>query len=130
MDSDEEWFENAPFTNQYLIQPRTPLRSPLYPDRKARNEIRIKDGPLTELEYLQNIKNYIWNRNTKRVCNRDSLEWMKIGCYYFCFLFLLGVLFCALVVVYMLLLNKKTPRRYGNESAMAFDGGINPGRFN
>ncbi len=76
------------------------------------------------------LKNYVWNGETKRLCNRDSLEWMKLGCYYFCFLFILGVLFCALVIVYILLLDKKTPRRYGNESAMAFDGGINPGRFN
>jgi hypothetical protein len=40
----------------------------------------------------------------------------------------LGILFSAIVIVYILLLDKKTPRRIGNESALAFDGGINPGK--
>jgi hypothetical protein len=129
MDSDEEWIENTPLTNRYLIQPRTPLRSPLYPGTKNRNEICIKDSPLTALEYWHNIKNYLWNRKTKRLCARDSLEWIQIGCYYFSFFFILGVLSCALVIVYILLLDKKTPRRFGNDSAMALDGGIHPGKF-
>ncbi|CAF1671165.1 unnamed protein product, partial [Adineta ricciae] len=37
------------------------------------------------------------------------------------------VIFSAFVIVYILLLDKKTPRRLGNESALAFDNGINPG---
>lgn len=127
MDSDEELFENIPLSNSYIVRPRTLLRSPLYPIKENRNDILIKDGPLTRLEYWSNIRNYIWNKETKRVCARDSLEWARLGCCYFIYYFSLGILSCALVVVYMLLLDKKTPRRLGNETALAFDNGINPG---
>jgi hypothetical protein len=128
MDSDEEWFETAPLPNAYIVRPRTLLRSPLYRITKTKDDICIKDHPLTGLEYWQNIRNYIWNRETNRFCSRDGLGWVKLGCYYFSFLFILGVIFSAFVIVYILLLDKKTPRRLGNESALAFDGGINPGK--
>ncbi len=128
MDSDEEWFETTTVPKPYIIRPRTSLRSPLYPITKNKDDVRIKDGPLTGLEYWHNIRNYIWNRENKRFCGRDSLEWTKFGCYYFSFMFTLGVLFSALVIVYILLLDKKTPRRFGNDSALALDGGINPGK--
>ena len=85
MDSDEEWFETKLLPNSYIVRPRTSLRSPLYPITNNRNDICIKNGPLTELEYWYNIRNYIWNRDIKRFCGRDSLEWAKIGCYYFTF---------------------------------------------
>ena len=128
MDSDDEWFENTAPSNRYLIRERTPLQSPLYRLTRHRDEICIKDGPLTEWEYLSNIRNYIWNRKAKRLCGRDGLDWAKIGCYYFSFFFSLGIFFSALVIVYILLLDKKTPRRFGNSSAMALDGGIHPGK--
>ena len=129
MDSDDEYFDANPLPNRYIIRERLPLRSPLYSSKTPRNDILVKDGPLTELEYLVNIRNYIWNRRLKRVCGRDGLDWSKIGCYYFTFLFSLGALFCGLIVIYMLILNKKAPKRYGNYSALALDGGINPGRI-
>ncbi len=128
MDSDEEWFETTSSPDRYLLRQRSLLRSPLYPVNEHRDDILIKDRPLTELEYWYNIRNYIWNRKTKRFCSRDGLGWAKFGCYYFSFFFTLGVLSSALVIVYILLLDKKTPRRIGNESALAFDGGINPGK--
>jgi len=128
MDSDEEWFETTSLPNSYIIRPRTLLRSPLYPITNDKNEICIKDTPLTGLEYWYNLRNYIWNRKTKRFCDRDGLEWAKLGCYYFGYFFTLGVLFSALVIVYILLIDKKTPRKYGNSSALALDGGINPGK--
>jgi hypothetical protein len=128
MDSDEEWFETTSSPDRYLLRQRSLLRSPLYPVNEHRDDILIKDRPLTELEYWYNLRNFIWNRETKRFCGRDGLDWAKIGCYYFSFLFVLGILFSAIVIVYILLLDKKTPRRIGNESALAFDGGINPGK--
>lgn len=128
MESDEEWFENTSLPRPYIVQRRTSLQSPLYRKNKDRNEILIKDSPLTELEYLYNIRNYIWNHQTKRFCGRDGLEWAKLGCYYFSFFLTLGILFSAIVTVYILLLDKKTPRRLGNDSALALDGGINPGK--
>jgi hypothetical protein len=127
MDSDEEWFET---TSPYIVRQRTLLRSPLYPITTNRDDIFIKDEPLTELEYLHNIRKYIWNGKTNRFCGRDGLEWAKVGCYYFSFFFTLGCLFSALIIVYILLLDKKTPRRYLNDSALALDGGINPGKNN
>jgi len=127
MESDEEWFETTSLQNSYIVRQRTLLRSPLYPITNNKDDICIKDSPLTELEYWYNIRNYIWNRKTKRFCSRDGLGWAKFGCYYFSFFFTLGVLSSALVIVYILLLDKKTPRRFGNDSALALDGGINPG---
>ena len=129
MDSDEEYFDSSPLPDRYIVRQRLPLRSPLYSPRKQRNEICIKDGPLTEREYLSNVRHFIWNRQLKQVCGRDGLDWTKIGCYYFVIFFLLGMLYCGLMVIYMLLLNKKSPTRYGNYSALALDGGINPGRI-
>jgi len=122
MESDEEDFSNV-----YLVRHRSVLRSPLNLEGNIRNDIQIKDSPLTFADYWHNLRNFIWNRTTRRFCSRDGLEWAKIGCYYFSFFFALGVLSCALVIVYILLLDKKTPRRMLNESALAFDGGINPG---
>ncbi|CAF0887084.1 unnamed protein product [Rotaria sp. Silwood1] len=127
MDSNEDSFENKFLRESYIVRARTLLRSPLYPIKENRDDIYIKDGPLTGLDYVSNIRNYLWNRKTKRFCARDGLEWAKLGCCYFIYLFALGILFSALVIVYMLLLDKKTPRRLGNDSAIAFDGGINPG---
>jgi hypothetical protein len=119
MDSDEEWIETTHSPNPYIVRQRTLLQSPLYPRTKPRDDILIKDEPLTELEYLYNIRNYIWNRKTKRFCGRDGLEWAKVGCYYFTFFFTLGSIFSALTIVYILLLDKKTPKRLGNDSALA-----------
>ncbi|CAF1082807.1 unnamed protein product [Adineta steineri] len=127
MEQDEEWFETIPLPNSYIVRPRTTLQSPLYPINKIRDDICIKDSPLTGLDYLYNIRNYIWNRETNRFCGRDGLDWAKLGCYYSCFLFILGVISSSFVIVYILLLDKKTPRRLGNESALVFDNGINPG---
>ncbi|CAF3417515.1 unnamed protein product [Rotaria sp. Silwood1] len=127
MDSNEDSFENKFLRESYIVRARTLLRSPLYPIKENRDDIYIKDGPLTGLDYVSNIRNYLWNRKTKRFCARDGLEWAKLGCCYFIYLFALGILFSALVIIYMLLLDKKTPRRLGNDSAIAFDGGINPG---
>lgn len=128
MDSDEEWAETVLASKPYIVRPRAALRSPLYPTLNNDDDIRIKDGPLTGVDHLHNVRNYIWNGQTKRFCGRDGAEWAKLGCYYSIFLFVLGLLFSALVIVYILLLDKKTPRRLGNESALAFDGGIHPGR--
>lgn len=128
MDSDDEWLEDTPAANRYIVRQRTLLRSPLYPLNEHREEIHVKDSPLTSWDYLSNIRNYIWNRQTKRFCARDSLEWAQFGCYYCAFLFVLGLLFSSLVIVYMLVLDKKTPKLFGNSSAMALDGGINPGK--
>ena len=128
MDSDEEWFETKPYTKRYIVRQRASLRSPLYRHTSDHEEIQVKEGPLTTTEYWSNIRNYLWNRDNKRVCGRDSLAWAQLGCYYCTFLFLLGLLFSALVIVFILLLDKKTPRRSGNHSALALDGGINPGK--
>lgn len=123
MESDEEDFSNA-----YIVRHRSPFRLPLYSHHeKIRHDIQIKDSPLTFTDYWHNLRNFIWNRNTKQFCSRDGLQWAKIGCYYFSFFFALGVLSCALVIVYILLLDKKTPRRMLNESALGIDGGVNPG---
>lgn len=127
MDSREESFENELLSNSYILRPRTLLRSPLYPIKENVEDIQIKDGPLTWLEHWHNIRHYIWNRDTKRVCARDSLEWAKLGFCYFIHFLTLSILFSSFVIVYFLLMDKKTPTRYGNESALAFDGGINPG---
>jgi hypothetical protein len=127
MDSDDEWVEDSSKRSQYIVHQRTLLRSPLYPITEKRQDIRIKDGPLTGSDYWSNIRNYIWNLETKSVCARDGLGWTKLGCCYFIFLFLLGLLFSAIVIVFILLLDKKTPRRSGNDSALALDGGLNPG---
>ena len=128
MDSDEEWFETINSREPYIVRPRSNLRSPLYPSVTTREDVLIKDSPLTGFDHLSNIRNYIWNRNTRRFCARDGLEWAKLGCFYSIFFFVLGVIFSAFVIVYILLLDKKTPRRLGNESALAFDNGINPGK--
>ena len=128
MDFDDvELFQQR--SNGYLVHPRVPLVSPLYRSINGQQEISIRDQPLTNAEHLRNLKNFCWNRETKRFCRRDGLDWAKLGCYYSVFLFVLGLLFSTLVIVYMLLIDKKTPRRYGNDSALALDGGINPGDY-
>ncbi|CAF3476612.1 unnamed protein product [Rotaria socialis] len=127
MDSNDSSFENRLLRNSFIVRPRTLLRSPLYRIKENTEAIHIKDGSLTGLDYLSNIRNYLWNRETKRFCARDGLEWAKLGFCYFIHFFTLGILFSALVIVYFLLMDKKTPRRLGNESALAFDNGIHPG---
>lgn len=126
MDSDDQWYDAQTISPRYIVRPRTELRSPLF--RQERDQIRIKDTPLNIREHCFNLKNYIWNRETKRFCARDGLGWMKLACYYSSFYFIIGVLWSALVIVFFFLINKKAPRRYGNYSALALDGGLNPGR--
>lgn len=95
--------------------------------KKPVENIFIKDEPLTSSEHWRNLKNYCWNRETKRFLARDGFEWAQLACFYSTFFFVLSVLFSTTLIVYMLLLDKKAPRRYLNQSALALDGGIAPG---
>ncbi|CAF0807334.1 unnamed protein product [Didymodactylos carnosus] len=97
-----------------------------YTNPTLRDDIIIKDVPLTLKEQFINYKNYIWNNDDRLFCQRDGLGWSKLACYYFIYYLVLAILFSSCVIFFFMLMDKKIPPKRLESSALALDG-LNPG---
>jgi sodium/potassium-transporting ATPase subunit beta len=83
------------------------------------NEIIIIKNHLNYKDKLNNLKQFLWQPETRQVLGRTKESWCKICCFYICFYTALGCIFTASVAVYLASLDYRFPKYYGDTSVLS-----------
>jgi sodium/potassium-transporting ATPase subunit beta len=82
-----------------------------------KEELIIKDR-LTFTDKLNNFLLFLWNPDKKEICGRDGLSWARLGLFYACFYMFIAGVFCAMLAIFMAIIDKREPTYYNDFSVM------------